>query len=94
MAEERMKKNPNYKLPKFLEDEPIINDGLEFYLIAYFDLGTTRQVGFGMAPISYFSIRDYARDYGIESQDDFENFESYIRELEKVEFKIVERRQK
>lgn len=89
-----MKKNPNYKLPQFLEDEPQINVGLEFYIIAYFDLGTTRQVGFGMSPISYFSIRDYARDYDIRGQDNFENFESYIRELEKVEFKILERKKK
>ncbi len=73
-----------------MEDEPELKEWLEFYLTAYFDLQTTRQSGFGLTSFSYFSIRDYARDFEM-GYEDYVEFEYFIREMEKVEFKIAER---
>ncbi len=47
----------------------------------------------GIAPISYFSIRDYALDFEMGS-DEYEDLEYFIRKMEEVEFKIENRKNK
>ncbi len=93
MTEERQTKNPNIPTPEFIRNEPVLKEHLVFYLIAYFDLSTTRQSGMGLAPISYFSIRDYAIDFEM-GADEYEDLEYFIRKMEEIEFKIENRKNK
>lgn len=43
--------------------------GMEFYIDAFYDLGTERQTGFGIGPIPVNSIYAYASHIGLAESD-------------------------
>lgn len=48
-------------IPDRIANAPELEQGLDLYLFAFFDLDTTRPVsGMGMAPISWLAIKQYA----------------------------------
>lgn len=61
------------------EDERPNVRGLEYYLEAFAELGTCRQIGSGIGPIPFTSILEYAAFYNVE---DFEEFIYLIRQMD------------
>lgn len=51
-------------LPDWIENKPELEDGDDFYLEAFYQLGTERQLGFGEGPIPINAILSYSRHYG------------------------------
>ena len=65
--------------------EPPIS-GLEFYIEAFWELGTTRQLGMGAGPIPFTAISEYSKLYDV---GDFEEFLYLVRRMDKVYLEIV-----
>lgn len=53
-------------LPAKIRNAPELQIGLELYFDAFFELSTCRQVGFGLSPIPWSAIREYALTYGLD----------------------------
>lgn len=53
----------NKELPEQIQNAPELFDGLEIYWNAFGDLTTCRSIGFGVGPIPWTAIRDYADEY-------------------------------
>jgi len=47
--------------PSFLKPEPLLLPGDQFYLDAFWDLSTCRQMGMGLGPIPWKDILEYAQ---------------------------------
>ena len=56
------------KLPSWLEDEPQLLPGDDFYLRAFWELSTCRSSGFGIGPIPWRDIVAYADYAGMDSE--------------------------
>ena len=65
--------------------------GLEFYLEAFRELGTTRGIGMGIGPIPFTAILQYSRLYDV---DDFEEFLFLIRQMDNCYLELEAKRQK
>lgn len=61
--------------------EPDI-EGFEFFLDAFQELSTTRQIGLAVGPIPFTGLVDYFRIY--ELPDGFEDFAYVIRRMDQV----------
>jgi hypothetical protein len=48
---------------------PVLENGLEFYLQAFFDLSSDRSRGFDQGPIPWSSIISYASHYGLDYEE-------------------------
>ena len=46
-------------LPKRIAEAPILQQGLEIFYIAFFDLSSSRPIGFSEGQISWISMWDY-----------------------------------
>lgn len=69
-------------LPDFVKNKPyLIDDGLHFYLQAFFVLESERQIGFGVAPIPITKIIQYAEYLGY-TKDTMQDFVEIIRQLD------------
>lgn len=68
-------------LPKKIQNAPELRFGLELYFGAFFDLNTCRQIGMGIAPIPWFSIRDYALVYEFDEEQTDDLF-FFIRKMD------------
>lgn len=68
-------------LPQWYLDEPPMPDGWEFYLRAFNDLGTCRQIGMAMGPLPWDKIVDYADRMGLEA-DVAEDFVRCLRDMD------------
>lgn len=66
-------------LPSWFLDRPELLDGDEFYIKAFWELSTGRQIGFSLGPIPWDQILLYAQMHGI---DDIEAFVEIIRALD------------
>lgn len=55
-------------LPQKIQNAPALQHGLELYYGAFFDLSTCRQIGFGVSPIPWNVIEDYARTYEFDDE--------------------------
>lgn len=69
------------KLPDFIRDEPELMPGLEFYLKAFWDLSTCRQMGMGLGPIPWLSIHEYGK-LTCNTEESYEDFQFHIRQLD------------
>lgn len=68
-------------LPKRIQNAPQLLPGLDLYMRAFYDLDTTRQVGFELGPISWLAIQEYARELELEGEGK-EDLHHFIRVLD------------
>lgn len=66
--------------------KPEIDDGIAWYLAAFWDLNGDRQLGAmgGAGPISFLALDRYAERQGVTDADDFARFSTIIRGLDGV----------
>lgn len=69
------------KPPRWFTDVPDAGPMDEFYLSAFWDLSTTRGIGFAPGPIPWNRIRDYAEYVGLDKDVGFA-FAAVIRRLD------------
>lgn len=55
-------------IPERIANAPVLQQGLELYIEAFFDLDSERQVGFSILPIPWRSIVNYAQVYGFDDE--------------------------
>lgn len=55
-------------IPERIANAPVLMQGLELYLQAFFDLDSERNVGFSICPIPWGSIVNYAQVYGFDDE--------------------------
>lgn len=65
-----------------MQEAPDLHMGLEFYFQAFFEISGDRPIGFGMGPIPYLSLHQYARLNGIDNEEDLEDFIYFLREMD------------
>jgi len=54
--------------PAWFDDAPDILPGHEFFLKAFWELSTERQIGFAIGPIPVSRVRTYAAQNGLDEQ--------------------------
>lgn len=70
-------------IPDSIQNAPQLHMGLELYLDAFYELNTCRMSGWGVMPISWSSIRDYAEAYDF-SGAQTERLFTHVRALDKA----------
>ena len=68
-------------IPERIENAPVLMQGLELYLRAFFDLDSERGIGFSILPIPWFSIIRYAEVYGFD-EEQREDLVFFIRRMD------------
>lgn len=61
--------------------------GLELYYDAFWDLNSCREVGFGLGPIPWTSIKDYAITFEFDTEQ-FEDLYYFVRSMDDVYMKF------
>lgn len=69
-------------LPQWFLDDPAYVAGDEFYLRAFWDLSTERDMGMGLGPIPWSSIVAYGERAGLDDVDLVDAFVRIIREMD------------
>ena len=80
----------NAPLPDKIANTPELEMGLEYYLEAYLDLSSDKDVGMGEGPIPWSAINAYATRYDIVDEE-FERLAAMIRT---VDSEILNHKQK
>ena len=70
-------------LPPVHANAPTLTIGLELYYQAFLDLTSCRPSGFGVCPIPWYVIRDYAETFQFDS-DQEDALYYHIRAMDKV----------
>lgn len=70
-------------IPDAIKNAPRLSVGLELYWEAFFELNTTRPAGWGVHPIPWNSIRDYAEAYEFSDEQTASLFH-HIRNMDQV----------
>lgn len=69
--------------------------GLDFYVDAFLELSTSRQIGMSVGPIPFTAIAEYYRVYNLgDGGEDFFEFVSQIRRLDSVYLELREEHSK
>lgn len=68
-------------VPEWVLNEPEAVEGDDFYLRAFRNLSTERQVGMSLGPIPHSKVREYGKTAGLDS-DTLELFETAIRAMD------------
>jgi len=71
------------KIPNAILDAPELHLGLEFYFTAFYELNTTRSVGWSAGPIPYFSVAEYAMLHDLD-EEETEDLHYHIRRMDKA----------
>jgi hypothetical protein len=71
----------NEPLPDRIANRPELMFGLELFYVAWFDLDSEREVGFGLGPIKRSAIVAYAEEYGF-SEEQKEDLLYLVREMD------------
>lgn len=74
----------NQPLPEFLQNKPELEQGLYFYMQAFFALETERNVGFSVTPIPVMKIIQYGEYLGYSNDEKLDDFVYIIRSLDNV----------
>ena len=61
-------KRANAPIPDRIMNAPVLMQGLELYLNAFFELDSSRPVGLSLLPIPWGAIVDYCAVYGIDNE--------------------------
>lgn len=81
------------QIPDQLLNEPMLHEGLDIYYSAFWELNTDRQVGMGLGPIPYSSIRNYCKDRGL-GGDQSDNMMRLLRKMDSEFIKFQEKQAK
>lgn len=68
-------------IPERILNAPALLPGLEFYYTAFLELSTCRSAGFGVGPIPWTAVNDYATRLGL-TDDEFEGFSVVLKRLD------------
>ena len=49
---------------------PTLNEGMDFYIDAFYELGSERSIGFGEGPIPITAILRYAKHYDMTEEEE------------------------
>jgi hypothetical protein len=79
-------------IPKKFAEAPDIPLGLDMYLEAFWDLSSCRSAGWGVGPIPWTAILDYAHAYGLDPEQT-EDLVYYVRVLDKAYIEHSQRQQ-
>lgn len=80
-------------IPDRIKDAPRLIPGLQFYLNAFFELDSERDMGWGIGPIKRRAIWDYAVDYELD-YDEREDLLYYIREMDNAHIAQVREKER
>lgn len=75
-------------LPKRIENAPELENGLELFIQAFFELNTSRNTGFDYGPIPWIVISDYCDRLEIDDEQREDVF-YHIRALDSVYLEFV-----
>lgn len=70
-------------IPEKIANAPRLQMGLELYYDAFLDLNTCRSIGWGVGPIPWTSIADWANVHGLDA-DQRDRLFSYIPKMDQV----------
>jgi len=70
-----------HPIPERIANAPEIKEHMRFYIEAFFDLTSERQIGFAEGPIPFFAIVNYARLLDCDAED-FADLLYFIREMD------------
>jgi len=79
--------------PKFLDDEPLLLPGDEFYMTAFYRLDTCRSIGMSYGPIPWRDIVMYADREGLDS-DLVQLFVYVIRSMDGEYLRLADKKKK
>jgi hypothetical protein len=71
----------NLPLPDWIQNKPVLGQGLEFYYMAFIDLNSCRIIGMGEGPIPWTAIHQYAVKYDIYDAE-FDRFLTIITNMD------------
>jgi hypothetical protein len=74
------------EIPDKIKNAPSLEIGLDLYLSAFFDLESDRQIGFGIGPISWSVVNEYAKAYHLD-EIQCEKLHRYIKMMDSVYLK-------
>lgn len=57
---------------------------LQFHYVAFWELSTDRQIGFGIGPLPWSAIDRYAGRFGIDDPDEFDRFKRLMRAMDRA----------
>jgi hypothetical protein len=87
---EQVRNDPQRRIPKKLQDQPELFQGLELYYRAFSHLNSCRPAGFsGAYPIPWTAIKSYADTWGFDDEQ-FELLEYYVSKMDGVYLKWAE----
>lgn len=64
-----------------IRNAPVLLPGLEFYMTAFMDLSSCRQIGFDVGPIPFTAVSEYASRYDITGEQ-FHVFWALIKQMD------------
>ena len=76
-------------LPKRIADAPQLPPGLELYYEAFWELSSTRAVGFALGPVPWGAVDSYATRYGFDDEQR-EDLVYYVRAMDNAYLKYHE----
>ncbi len=79
-------------IPDKIANAPTLDAGMDFFISAFFELSTERQLGFGEGPIPISAIHAYSRHYEMTDDEEYE-FIDVIRELDAAYLKKQAKKQ-
>lgn len=79
-------------LPSNIQNAPILENGLQLYLQAFFDLDSERSHAFSLVRIPSSAIRAYAREMGLDYEQT-ELLKLYINEMDNAHLKKLSKKQ-
>jgi hypothetical protein len=80
-------------LPDRIANAPELEEGLQLYLQAFFDLDSERTHGMGLSPIPWSSMADYARTFDFDGEQTEDLF-YFVRRLDSEHLKRLGEKQK
>ncbi len=78
-------------IPERIANAPTLDAGMDFFISAFFELSTERQMGFGEGPIPISAIHSYCRHYSMDDEEELE-FVSCIQALDSAYLKRQNRK--
>lgn len=73
-------------MPKWARNEPVLFPGDEFYISAFWELSTCRQLGMSYGPIPWTDILIYGQFAGL----DYEAFSIFVRVMRAMDSKFLQ----
>lgn len=73
----------NLPLPARIQNAPELDDGLEFYLGAFFDLNSERSVGMDLGPIPWRAVHEYGQWLRL-TDEELEDLHYHVKALDEA----------